>query len=497
MNRILHILIYVLLCFTVVETLHAQSLDSATRVALDNRLAEYFQALERENTDVKKEECDFLISTCTDSLMRQHVALAVYEYYRDSKVMGTEAVAIHVYDKWFRDGKVKMRSDMEHLAAKVYADFNRSSLVGKKASELVMQDAEGNIRSVYGDKASDGRFSILYFYDTDCVTCKANTAFLRNLLETEDFPVNLVTVYADDDEVQWRKYVKEQLDIKSGNLSLLHLWDPEMESDFQRKYGVLQTPRMFLIAPDGTIIGRGLDVPALSVMLHGIFDEVMLEYGSKESEVLFDRIISEPVSAHEVSETADMLAAASLEKGDTLMCRQLIGDLLYYLAPKTDEGSRDGLDYVIDMYILGRGDLWKSEDDSVKVIGYAQMMDDLLSRARPGTRIAGIRLSGMLLTHSRTKKVEMNLQRIRGKRNVIIFYTQGCHVCAAEKSMAAELVTQDKSARVFLVNVDEVLKDSPELATRMFETFDLSSLPFIIETDKKGNITHRYISLIN
>ena len=119
-----------------------------------------------------------------------------------------------------------------------------------------MQDAEGNIRSVYGDKASDGRFSILYFYDTDCVTCKANTALLRNLLETEDFPVNLVTVYADDDEVQWRKYVKEQLDIKSGNLSLLHLWDPEMESDFQRKYGVLQTPRMFLIAPDGTIIGR-------------------------------------------------------------------------------------------------------------------------------------------------------------------------------------------------------------------------------------------------
>lgn len=496
MNRSLHILICALLCFAAGQGMCAQQLDSAVRVALDNRLAEYFTALERENTDVQKEECDFLISTCSDSLMRQHVALSVYEHYRDSKVMGTEAVAIHVYDKWFSDGKVKMRNDMEQLAAKVYADFNRSSLIGNKAPELVMQDLDGNIRSVYGSNASGGRFSILYFYDTDCVTCKANTILLRNLLEAEDFLVNLVAVYADDDETEWRKYIKEQLTIDSGNVKLLHLWDPEMEADFQRKYGVLQTPRMFLIAPDGTIIGRGLDVPALSVMLHGIFDEVKLEYGSRKSEALFDRIIPRQASAQEISETADMLAAASLQKGDTVMCRQLIGDYLYYLAPKTDEGSREGLSHVIDSYILSRPDIWKSSDDSVKVIGYARMMDDLLSRSKPGTRIAGIKLPGTLLCHSKTKNKDLNLQKIRGKRNLIIFYTQGCHVCAAEKSKAAELVAKDKSVRVFMVNVDEVLADSPELAGRMFDTFDLSSLPFIIETDKKGYITRRYVSLI-
>lgn len=496
MKKAFHILLCFLLCLVIGQEAYAQQLDSAVRTALDSRLAEYFKALEHENTDVRKEECDFLISTCSDSLIRQYVALSVYEHYRDSKIMGTEAVAIHVYDRWFSDGKVKMRNEMEQLAAKVYADFNRSSLIGNMAPELVMQDVEGNIRSVYGDDSSPGRYSILYFYDTDCVTCKINTALLRNLLETDEFHVDLLAVYADNDEGQWRKYVKEQLDIKAGNVMILHLWDPEAESDFQRKYGVLQTPRMFLIAPDGTIIGRGLDVPALSVMLHGIFDEVKLEYGTRESEALFDRIISRPASAQEISETADMLASASLQKGDTVLCRQLLGDLLYYLAPKTDEASRDGLDHLIDTYILGRGDIWKSPDDSVKVIGYAGMMDDLLSRSRPGTRIDGITLPGTLLRHHKAKETRINLRKIRGRRNVTIFYTQGCHVCAAEKSAAAALAAQDKSVRVFMVNVDEVSGDSPDLAGRMFDTFDLSSLPFIIETDKKGNITRRYASLI-
>ena len=59
-------------------------LDTLVRKALDTRLAEYFIALERENPEVQKGECDFLIETCTDSLMRQHVALRVYEHYRDS-----------------------------------------------------------------------------------------------------------------------------------------------------------------------------------------------------------------------------------------------------------------------------------------------------------------------------------------------------------------------------------------------------------------------------
>jgi hypothetical protein len=89
----------------------AQELDSLTQKALSEKLSEYYLAMEREGTDVQKQECDFLIDAATDSLVRQYVALDIYDHYMNSPVMGSEAVAIHVLDNWFMTGKVKMKSE--------------------------------------------------------------------------------------------------------------------------------------------------------------------------------------------------------------------------------------------------------------------------------------------------------------------------------------------------------------------------------------------------
>ncbi len=90
-----------------------------------------------------------------------------------------------------------------------------------------------------------------------------------------------------------------------------------------------------------------------------------------------------PVLREDVAEIADRIAGATLEKGDTLMFRQMSGDLLYYLSSKTGEGYKEGTAYLINEYIDGRGDIWKTEDDSLKIIGLSQILSDLLSKAAP------------------------------------------------------------------------------------------------------------------
>ena len=100
-------------------------------------------AIEREGTQVQKQESDFLIESASDSLVRQFIALKIYDHYLNSPVMGSEAVAIHVLDRWFIPGTVKMKSDIDFINAQVYADFNRQSLVGMKAPQLSMQDIDG------------------------------------------------------------------------------------------------------------------------------------------------------------------------------------------------------------------------------------------------------------------------------------------------------------------------------------------------------------------
>ena len=46
-------------------------LDSAVRVALTEKLTEYFEAISREPAQVQMGECDFLIESSDDSLIRK------------------------------------------------------------------------------------------------------------------------------------------------------------------------------------------------------------------------------------------------------------------------------------------------------------------------------------------------------------------------------------------------------------------------------------------
>ncbi len=486
--------------------LDAQQLDSAKTAALEARLTEYFDLLKYESIDVQKAEADLMIEAAADPAVRQAVALRIYDHYLGSPVMGAEAVAIHIYDKWFEPGKVSIGSDMDLLSAKIFADFNRQSLIGEKAPELVMETLQGDTVRLFTDRrklAQKGdRHKVLFFYDHGCSKCKLETILLGNLLQTEDYPIDFYAVYTGDNREAWESYVADRFDISTLNSRIYHLWDPALDSDFQRKYGVVQTPRLFLVRPDGVIKGRGLNARALSLMLDEIFASADLDYGRPESEAYLDRLMTlfqpseEEAPSAAVQMAADHMVTSSLQAGDTTMCRQFLGDFLYYLAPKSGEDVKEGMKYLIDNYIDGRSDIWKSQDDSLKIIGFAQIMDDLLSKAVPGSRISDLKVPGDLLRHGKTIKTgQFKLSKIRGERNVIIFYTEGCNICDAEKAAARKLVAEDSHYRALMVNVDRIVASDPALANRLFDNFDLSSLPFIIETDRKGTILRRYITL--
>lgn len=267
MNRIAIIFASLLLSVAA----RAQQLDSARLAPLDSLLGEYYEAMIYEAMPNKLQECDFLIESCKDSLVRQWVATRIFQHYMDDPpLMGEEAVAVYVHDKWFASGKVAFADDWMAFSAQLFVDFNRASLLGMKAPALSLLPPMG---SEMVKVPAKGTPSVLYFYDASCSKCKATSIMLPHVLESVTFPVVLFMIYTGQDGDEWAEF-RAGFKVANPNIRIVHAWDPEIESDYQKKYGVLTTPKMFLIGADGKIEGRRLEVESLAQLL-GIYESVL------------------------------------------------------------------------------------------------------------------------------------------------------------------------------------------------------------------------------
>ena len=457
--------------------------------ALGAKLEEYFAALAGEPLSVQNAECDFLIESCKDSLTRQFVTLKIYDHYLKSKIMGDDGVAVHVADTWLIPGKVAMHDELDLLNAKVFAEFNRQAQLGAPAPSLSMKDPSGAETVV----PFDGSYTLLYFYDTSCSTCRIETPRLCKFLTETDFPVTAVAVYVGDDADAWAKYRSASLAVPG----MVHLWDPSLESDFQRKYGVLQTPRMFLIGPDGTVVGRGLDTPALQILTDKFSNITEYVYGTREGMSLFEKVFDgygDELKPSDIMEVAAYVTERTYGEGDTETFKHMEGDLLYYLSSQTGETWKEGTGPFIDKYILGLPEVWNTPEDASKVVSMAVMMKELLERTPVGTAVPDLKVHGVLLRKPCLfrKASKSGVFSLR-KADYIVFYTQGCGRC--EETLAAARTLADNKSKVLLIDMDALFTDHPSEAQTLLDSFDLSALPYVLQLASGGVVQHRYLQL--
>lgn len=258
MKRLVSIFLTLLCCVS----LYAQT-DSSKVFMMDGLLEEYYRALQYSDTEIKKNECDLLIRDVSDSLMKRYAALKLYAHYMESPVMGDEAVAIHIFERWFASREIVMKSEADFLNASVFAEFNKRSLIGSNAPELTLRTPEGGFETLPGQ----GSVNVLYFYDTNCAKCKIESLLLSYVMKEASEALDFYAVYVGDNESEWKKYRNETLNFDSAKVKMHHLWDPELESAFQKAYGVLSTPTLLLVDCQGKVLGRRLDAKALNRLL--------------------------------------------------------------------------------------------------------------------------------------------------------------------------------------------------------------------------------------
>lgn len=237
-------------------------LDSLNKVKLTNLLEEYYDALLPEDLEVKEVEFDDIITSCTDPEVRNFVAHSILKHYMEPPLMGEEALAIYLYEKWFLPGTVSISDSWEQFEAELFYRFNRQSMIDAPAPVLSIKAEDGRLARV----PESGRPCVIYFYDTSCAKCKLVTPQLPAALQLAEFDMDFFAVYAGDDEAAWRAFMRT-FKAQTSHVKVTHLWDRDMESDYQQKYGVTSTPKLYFVDRSGTIQGRRLDAGALTQLI--------------------------------------------------------------------------------------------------------------------------------------------------------------------------------------------------------------------------------------
>jgi thiol-disulfide isomerase/thioredoxin len=220
---------------------------------LQARLDAFFKNVVIQSSDSINREIDKILGKCKSNYkVFQFISIYLFNHFRESQVMGHDAIIVKLADDIYLSGKADWVSKEFKDDLRKQVELIRPNLIGKKAQDLVMNSFKGIFVSLF-DVERD--FTILYFWEPDCGHCKESTPKLKAYYEkAKNEGVEVFAVCTTADKPKWTKYIED------NNLTWINGWDPERSSHFDSYYNVQSTPLVYILDRNKKIIAKKISV---------------------------------------------------------------------------------------------------------------------------------------------------------------------------------------------------------------------------------------------
>ena len=220
------------------------------------RLNVFFTNVVIQIADSINKEIDKIIARCSANHdVFQFVAVYLFNHFRESEIMGHDAVMVKLADDIYLSGKADWTTKEWRDNLRKEIDRIRPNLIGVKAHDLVMNTYTGVYRSLYDIKKD---FTILYFWEPDCGHCQEATPKLKAYYDkAKNEGVEVFAVCTQSDRAKWEKYIQD------NKLDWINGWDPQRLTNFDFYYNVQATPGIYILNKDKIIIAKKLPVETI------------------------------------------------------------------------------------------------------------------------------------------------------------------------------------------------------------------------------------------
>lgn len=219
--------------------------------SFDPKMKDYFlKVLYHQETDTINKYIDiFLKKTEADTFMYHYCCDWLSYQFETSKVIGHDAVFYHIAMTNQMAGKCYWLD--EDILSKYQKRTTRLApiLIGKVAPELIIPDTtlSEDMRTWHSSYRMSKPYTILWFYDPDCPTCKKESKNLRTVYDSleaigkRNFDVYAIANDADID--RWKRYVKE------NNYPWLNVGGNKGNLDYLEYFNIYEmgNPAMFIL----------------------------------------------------------------------------------------------------------------------------------------------------------------------------------------------------------------------------------------------------------
>ena len=439
------------------------------------------------------------------------IAYYMYNYYRNSKIMGYDEVAVYIADTYFINGGYTVPDEEKMLEMKLFAESNRRSLIGMQAPELTLQDPSGTMVDI---RPGDQDYTVLYFYDDECPGCIRTTPALMQYMIRSSAGINfsVYMIYTQDDRDRWMGYIQRAVAPFSlpANVRVTHLWDPDMTSGFVTKYGVVTTPKLFLLDRNGVIIGRDLTPTALGQVVE------VQESQLNPTEMIFEQIFSPLANTADTTLiTKEIDTFFQDSKDNPEFFHELFYTLYQYLKTNSSYPLQQGAAYLANKYIASMPELWetvtftdkgetsgsviradfKSPQDFIDQTALAVLMFYRNPLDKPVTDLE--------LRTPKNKKMRI-YDVPEAEYTVLYFYSMDCALCNAVTEELGKMYRQYSPSEVQFIAVytgrdrswkKYIKENAPgwinlwdqKRTSGMFDKYDLMDVPaiYLLDSEKK------------